>query len=99
MRDDQSGDNPAYMGLPHAHQPGGVAVDNSRPTRAAEEIVQNGIAIGSTITGTLVFTFGNQQRRDPVEVEQRMVACRSGAPGGALDSSVVELAYFRRNAQ
>jgi hypothetical protein len=65
--------------------------------------VQNfGIAIGSTIAGVALRVIFNQMRRDPVEVEQRMrleLAEAARRVRRELDASVVEFAYFRRNAQ
>ena len=61
-----------------------------------------GIAIGSTIAGIGLRVLFNQMRRDPVEVEQRSrleLAEAARRVRRELDSSVVEFAYFRRNAQ
>ena len=103
LRDDQSGDNLYYMGFLFTLTSLGVSLYQFSATRAAEEIVQNfGIAIGSTITGIGLRVIFNQMRRDPVEVEQRMrleLAEAARRVRRELDSSVVEFAYFRRNAQ
>ena len=103
LRDDQSGDNLYYMGFLFTLTSLGVSLYQFSATRAAEEIVQNfGIAIGSTIAGIGLRVIFNQMRRDPVEVEQRMrleLAEAARRVRRELDSSVVEFAYFRRNAQ
>ena len=103
LRDDQSGDNLYYMGFLFTLTSLGVSLYQFSATRAAEEIVRNfGIAIGSTITGIGLRVIFNQMRRDPVEVEQRMrleLAEAARRVRRELDSSVVEFAYFRRNAQ
>ena len=103
LRDDQSGDNLYYMGFLFTLTSLGVSLYQFSATRAAEEIVQNfGIAIGSTITGIGLRVIFNQMRRDPVEIEQRMrleLAEAARRVRRELDSSVVEFAYFRRNAQ
>jgi hypothetical protein len=103
LRDDQSGDNLYYMGFLFTLTSLGVSLYQFSASRAAEEIVQNfGIAIGSTITGIGLRVIFNQMRRDPVEVEQRMrleLAEAARRVRRELDSSVVEFAYFRRNAQ
>jgi hypothetical protein len=81
----------------------GVSLYQFSTARAAEEIVQNfGIAIGSTIAGIGLRVLFNQMRRDPVEVEQRTrleLADAARRVRRELDASVVEFAYFRRNAQ
>src|ERR1700730_894792 len=103
LRDDQSGDNLYYMVFLFTLTSLGVSLYQFSATRAAEEIVQNfGIAIGSTIAGIGLRVIFNQMRRDPVEVEQRMrleLAEAARRVRRELDSSVVEFAYFRRNAQ
>jgi hypothetical protein len=103
LRDDQSGDNLYYMGFLFTLTSLGVSLYQFSASRAAEEIVQNfGIAIGSTIAGIGLRVIFNQMRRDPVEVEQRMrleLAEAARRVRRELDSSVVEFAYFRRNAQ
>jgi hypothetical protein len=103
LRDDQSGDNLYYMGFLFTLTSLGVSLYQFSATRAAEEIVQNfGIAIGSTIAGIGLRVLFNQMRRDPVEVEQRArleLAEAARRVRRELDSSVVEFAYFRRNAQ
>jgi hypothetical protein len=103
LRDDQSGDNLYYMGFLFTLTSLGVSLYQFSATHAAEEIVQNfGIAIGSTIAGIGLRVIFNQMRRDPVEVEQRMrleLAEAARRVRRELDSSVVEFAYFRRNAQ
>src|SRR5258708_6404924 len=103
LRDDQSGDNLYYMGFLFTLTSLGVSLYQFSASHAAEEIVQNfGIAIGSTIAGIGLRVIFNQMRRDPVEVEQRMrleLAEAARRVRRELDSSVVEFAYFRRNAQ
>jgi len=103
LRDDQSGDNIYYMGFLFTLTSLGVSLYQFSASRAAEEIVQNfGIAIGSTIAGIGLRVIFNQMRRDPIEVEQRMrleLAEAARRVRRELDSSVVEFAYFRRNAQ
>jgi len=103
LRDDQSGDNLYYMGFLFTLTSLGVSLYQFTANRAAEEIVQNfGIAIGSTIAGVGLRVIFNQMRRDPVEVEQRMrleLAEAARRVRRELDASVVEFAYFRRNAQ
>jgi hypothetical protein len=103
LRDDQSGDNLYYMGFLFTLTSLGVSLYQFSATRAAEEIVQNfGIAIGSTIAGVALRVIFNQMRRDPIEVEQRMrleLAEAARRVRRELDASVVEFAYFRRNAQ
>ncbi|HLH94132.1 MAG TPA: hypothetical protein VKW08_03350 [Xanthobacteraceae bacterium] len=103
LRDDQSGDNLYYMGFLFTLTSLGVSLYQFSANRAAEEIVQNfGIAIGSTIAGVALRVIFNQMRRDPVEVEQRMrleLAEAARRVRRELDASVVEFAYFRRNAQ
>jgi hypothetical protein len=103
LRDDQSGDNLYYMGFLFTLTSLGVSLYQFSAARAAEEIVQNfGIAIGSTIAGIGLRVLFNQMRRDPVEVEQRTrleLADAARRVRRELDASVVEFAYFRRNAQ
>jgi hypothetical protein len=103
LRDDQSGDNLYYMGFLFTLTSLGVSLYQFSANGAAEEIVQNfGIAIGSTIAGVALRVIFNQMRRDPVEVEQRMrleLAEAARRVRRELDASVVEFAYFRRNAQ
>jgi hypothetical protein len=103
LRDDQSGDNLYYMGFLFTLTSLGVSLYQFSAAHAAEAIVQNfGIAIGSTIAGIGLRVIFNQMRRDPVEVEQRMrleLAEAARRVRRELDSSVVEFAYFRRNAQ
>jgi hypothetical protein len=103
LRDDQSGDNLYYMGFLFTLTSLGVSLYQFSAAHAAEAIVQNfGIAIGSTIAGIGLRVIFNQMRRDPIEVEQRMrleLAEAARRVRRELDSSVVEFAYFRRNAQ
>src|SRR6266567_5817094 len=103
LRDDQAGDNLYYMGFLFTLTSLGVSLYQFSATRAAEEIVQNfGIAIASTIAGIGLRVIFNQMRRDPIEVERTMrleLAEAARRVRRELDSSVVEFAYFRRNAQ
>jgi len=103
LRDDQSGDNLYYMGFLFTLTSLGVSLYQFSATRAAEEIVQNfGIAIGSTIAGIGLRVIFNQMRRDPIEVERTMrleLAEAARRVRRELDSTVVELGYFRRSAE
>jgi hypothetical protein len=103
LRDDQSGDNLYYMGFLFTLTSLGVSLYQFSATGAAEEIVQNfGIAIGSTIAGIGLRVVFNQMRRDPIEVERMMrleLAEAARRVRRELDSTVVELGYFRRSAQ
>jgi hypothetical protein len=102
LRDDQSGDNLYYMGFLFTLTSLGVSLYQFSANRAAEEIVQNfGIAIGSTIAGIGLRVIFNQMRRDPIEVERMMrleLAEAARRVRRELDSTVVELGYFRRSA-
>lgn len=103
LRDDQSGDNLYYMGFLFTLTSLGVSLYQFSATNAAEEIVQNfGIAIASTIAGIGLRVIFNQMRRDPIEVERTMrleLAEAARRVRRELDSTVVELGYFRRTAE
>jgi hypothetical protein len=103
LRDDQSGDNLYYMGFLFTLTSLAVSLYQFTSAGSAEQIVQNfGIAIASTIAGITLRILFNQMRRDPVEVEATSrleLAEASRRVKRELESTVLELGYFRRMAQ
>ncbi|WP_413992423.1 hypothetical protein ACMDCR_10200 [Labrys okinawensis] len=103
LRLDQVGDNSYYMGFLFTLTSLGVSLYLFQVEGAAEEIVRNfGVAIASTIAGVALRVLFGQMRQDPYEVEQASrleLAEATRRVRRELDTTVMELAHFRRSSQ
>lgn len=103
LRPDQSGDNLYYLGFLYTLTSLGVSLYQFTAEGSADTIVRNfGVAIGSTITGVALRVLFGQMRRDPVEIERTArleLADAARRVRRELDSTVVEMAHFRRSQE